>query len=206
MDPLSLAASVITVATVATQTGNVFLKLRGLHKAIPGRLHALNNEVVDIELVLHQVAVVVREREGLPAREREQGDLEHLLVQAKTKLGELRAMVNRLCESCVNGKSTVFRGYIWQKEQERLQGLRKEINSVKCSLNIILGTSHSYVDLTFWTYNLRWVPLLDIEIKYQTRYGASSNRCWKYIRRRRPIFLRPPFQMNCSNNLISTTW
>lgn len=125
------------------------MKLRRLHKAIPGRLHALNNEVVDIELVLHQVAVVVREREGLPAREREQGDLEHLLVQAKTRLGEQRAIVNRLCESCVKGKFSVFRGYSWQKEHERLQGLQNEINSVKCSLNIILGTSHSYVDLTF---------------------------------------------------------
>ena len=149
MDPLSLAASVITVATVATQPWNAFLKLRGLHKAIPGRLHALHNEVVDIELVLHQVAVVIRKREGLHAREREQGDLEHLLVQAQTRLGELRAIVDRLYESCVKGKSSVFRGYIWQKEHERLQGLQNKINSVKCSLNIILGTSRSYGNLTF---------------------------------------------------------
>ncbi len=108
MDPLSLAASVITVATVATQPWNAFLKLRGLHKAIPGRLHALNNEVVDIELVLHQVAVVIRKREGLHAREREQGDLEHLLVQAQTRLGELRAIVDRLYESCVKGEVFCF--------------------------------------------------------------------------------------------------
>ena len=143
MDPLSLTASVIAVATLAAQTCNTFAKLRGLHKAIPGRLHALNNEVVDIELVLYQVAAVVREREVLLPREHEQDDIEHLVEQAKTKLDELRAIVNRLCDTCIDTKLSPFRGYRWHKEQERLQGLQNGINSVKCSLNIILGASHS---------------------------------------------------------------
>ena len=144
MDPLSLTASVIAVASLAAKTCTTFAKLRGLHKAIPGRLHALNNEVVDIELVLYQVAAVVREREVLLlSREREQDDIEHLVEQAKTKLDELRAIVNRLCDTCIDTKLSPFRGYRWHKEQERLQGLQNEINSVKCSLNIILGASHS---------------------------------------------------------------
>ena len=143
MDPLSLTASVIAVATLAAQTCKSFAKLRGLHKAIPGRLHALNNEVVDIELVLYQVAAVVREREGLLSREREQADIKHLLEQANIKLDELRVIVNRLCDTFIDTKVSPFRGYRWHKEQERLQGLQNEINSVKCSLNIILGASHS---------------------------------------------------------------
>ena len=146
MDPLSLTASIIAVATVAAQTCNAFAKLRGLHNAIPGRLHALNNEAVDIELVLYQVAALVREREGLlSAREREQADIKHLLDQAKPKLDELRAIVNRLSDTCISAKASAFRGYRWHKEQERLQGLQNGINSVKCSLNVILGASHSYV-------------------------------------------------------------
>ena len=149
MDPLSLAASVIAVATVAAQTGKALSKLRGLQRAIPGRLHALNNEVVDIEAVLHQVAVVIREREGLPAREREHGDLEHLLKQAKIRLLELRTIVERLCESCAARKGNALRGLLWHKEHERLQILQSQINSVKCSLNLILGTSHSYVPSIF---------------------------------------------------------
>ena len=67
MDPMSLAASVITVATVAAQTCKVFSKLYALHEAVPRRLHALNNEVVDIKVVLCQVAAVVREYESLPS-------------------------------------------------------------------------------------------------------------------------------------------
>lgn len=143
MDPLSLTASVIAVASLAAQTCNTFAKLRGLHKAIPGRLHALNNEAVDLELVLYQVAAVVREREGLLSRNREQADIKHLLEQAKSKLDELRAIVNRLCDTCIDTKVTPFRGYRWHREQERLQGLQNGINSVKCSLNITLGASHS---------------------------------------------------------------
>ena len=143
MDPLSLTASVIAVATLAAKTCTTFAKLRGLHKAIPGRLHALNNEVADIELVLYQVAAVVREREVLQSREREQEDIEHLVEQAKTKLDELRAIIDRLCDTCIDTKLSPFRGYRWHKEQERLQGLQNGINSVKCSLNIILGASNS---------------------------------------------------------------
>ena len=145
MDPLSLAASVIAVTTVAAQTGIAFSNLRELHNAIPGRLHALNNEVVDVKAVLHQVAVVIQERQGFPAREREHGDLEHLLEQAKTRLFELKTIVERLCESCATRKGNAFRGLLWHREHERLQTLQSQINSVKCSLNVILGTSHSYV-------------------------------------------------------------
>ena len=144
MDPLSLTASVIAVATLATQTCKAFSKLRGLHAAVPGRLHALNNEVADIELVLRQVAVVARERKSLPSTENQQQDLEHLLLQANTRLSELKAIVNRLCDSCANGKAgVIFRGYRWQREHERLQSLQNSIHSVKSNLNVFLGTSQT---------------------------------------------------------------
>ena len=143
MDPLSLTAGIIAIATVAGQTCKGFQKLRALHKYVPGRLHALNNEVVDIEVVLYQLAALVRERESLPTSQREQEDIGHLLERAKIKLRELRAIVDRLSKSCVNAKGSCFRGYRWQREQERLQVLQEDINSIKCSLNIILGASSS---------------------------------------------------------------
>ena len=63
LDSFPVVASVIAVAT---KPGNPLSALRRLHKASPGRLHALKNEVVDIKLVLNKVAVVIRESEGLP--------------------------------------------------------------------------------------------------------------------------------------------
>jgi hypothetical protein len=62
MDPLSIIASSIAVATLAASTCEAFSNLRALCKSFPGRLHALNNEVADIEIVLIQVAKVVEER------------------------------------------------------------------------------------------------------------------------------------------------
>lgn len=61
MDPLSAAASVIAIATVAGQVGKAFAELRKDCSELPGRLHALSNEITDIEFVLHQVAAVLQE-------------------------------------------------------------------------------------------------------------------------------------------------
>lgn len=143
MDPLSLTASISAIATIAAQTCKGFQKLRALHKVVPGRLHALNNEVVDIEIVLYEVAAVVRDRKSLPSSQREQEDIKHLVERARKKLEELRAIIDCLSKTCTNAKSSVFRGYRWQREQERLQALQEDISSVKCSLNIILGASSS---------------------------------------------------------------
>jgi hypothetical protein len=72
MEPLSAAASVITVATVAAQVG---------------RLHALSNEVTDIEFVLHHVAAVLEEHNCLSDSDAK--SIQSLLGQADSKLHEL---------------------------------------------------------------------------------------------------------------------
>ena len=59
MDPLSVTAGIIAVAGLAAKSGLAFHNLRTACKSLSGRLHALSNEVVDIELVLRQVAPVV---------------------------------------------------------------------------------------------------------------------------------------------------
>ena len=92
MDPLSLTASVIAVATVAAKIGSVFAELRKHCIELPGRLHALNNEVADIEVVLYQVAAVVNDRSSLPASD--QIAIPRLLKQAKTKLSELNEIMS----------------------------------------------------------------------------------------------------------------
>lgn len=75
MDPLSITAGIVSVGTVAASTARAFKELRELCKTLPGRLHALSNEVSDIELVLYQVASVVEKRTGDSALKEEEAHM-----------------------------------------------------------------------------------------------------------------------------------
>jgi hypothetical protein len=146
MDPISVAASVIAVATLAAQTCSALADLRSLCRSLPGRLHAVNNEVADLELVLLQVALLIEERTCLP--ESKQSAIPHLLKQARTRLIELKSIVDRLTITCRKAKIPIIGVNAWRKEQNKLQELQEGIRTVKCNLNIMLGASNSYVDTT----------------------------------------------------------
>ena len=143
MDPLSITTGIITLATLAASTGAAFKELRDLCKALPGRLHALSNEVADIELVLHQVATVFDKRASDPITKDQQTHIPQLLNQARSKIYELRAIVLALIEICKSAKIPIFRAHAWRKNQPRLQILQEDIKTIKCSLNIMLGASNS---------------------------------------------------------------
>lgn len=148
MDPLSIAASAITVAALAASTCRAFADLRSLCKSLPGRLHALNNEVADIEVVLVQVATVFNDRaHSIP--ENQQQAIPRLLKQANAKLIELQSTIEQLNKLCDRTKIVVLQAHAWRKEQPKLRALQDDIKTVKCSLNIVLGASNSYGSYSF---------------------------------------------------------
>ena len=144
MDPFSLGASVITVAALAAKTGCAFHDLRSACKTLPGRLHALSNEVTDLELVLRQVAATVEKRAQDPILRDQQENIPHLLKQARTKLEELANIVHKLKEVSANTKIPLFKVAAWRRDQPRLLALQEDIKTIKCSLNVVLGASNSY--------------------------------------------------------------
>ncbi|KAF8850789.1 hypothetical protein BDZ45DRAFT_184563 [Acephala macrosclerotiorum] len=145
MDPLSLTASVIAVATLAAQTARALADLRTLCKELPGRVHALSNEVSDIEVVLFQVAKVTEERSRSPTTtaETDRTTIPQLLKQAEAKLNELKSIIHSLSASSSRKAATIFRARLWRKEQPRLRALQEDIMAVKSSLNVIIGASNS---------------------------------------------------------------
>lgn len=143
MDPVSLTASVIAIVSFSSQICSAISSLRSLCKTLPGRLHAVNNEVADLELVLSQVATLVEGRASLP--ESRYSAVPHLLKQARSKLSEVDDIVKRLTEIFVKSKTPLSRMNAWRKEQDRLQRLQDDIHTVKSSLNIMLGATHTYV-------------------------------------------------------------
>lgn len=144
MDPLSAVASVVAVATLAAQVTTAFAELRKDTAELPGRLHALSNEVADIKFVLYQVAAVVQERQRLS--EIDQNSIPVLLQQAETKLKDLRNILDRLAGSCTR-KRVLWRASVWRRWLPKLQALQADIRAIKCSLNVLLGASNSYASL-----------------------------------------------------------
>ena len=143
MDPLSVAASAITVATLAGRICTAFADLRSLCRSLPGRLHALNNEVADLEIVLCELASLIESRAVLP--DSKQSAIPHLLTQANIKLVELQSIVGRLRTTRRDTKIPIVAANLFRTEQSKLQTLQEDIRSVKCNLNILLGASKSYV-------------------------------------------------------------
>lgn len=142
MDPLSIAASAVTVAALAAHTCQAFADLRSLCKSLPGRLHALNNEVTDIELILNQVATVFNERASSISDTQLQA-IPRLLDQASIKLSELQNRLEQLTKLCERTKIVVFQAHAWRKEQSKFQDLQEGIRTIKCNLNVVLGASNS---------------------------------------------------------------
>lgn len=144
MDPLSAAASVIAIATIAGQVGKAFAELRRDCSELPGRLHALSNEIADIEFVLHQVATVLQERNCLSDCDKE--SIPRLLTQADVKLTELKSILDSLGGTSKRGR-VLLRANVWRKLYPKLQALQVDIRTIKCSLNVLLGASNSYAHL-----------------------------------------------------------
>ena len=148
MDPLSITASIVVVAGVAAKTGSAFNNLRKLCKTLPGRLHALSNEVTDIELVLYQVALLVKKREDELVLRNDDVDIQHQLNHARSKLEELRTIIEKLARLRQHTRFPIFETQAWRRDQPKLQALQEDIKNAKCSLNIILGVSNSYVAIS----------------------------------------------------------
>jgi hypothetical protein len=146
MDPLSLTASVIAVATLASQIARAVADLRNSCKHLPGRLHALGNEVSDTELVLREVAKVSEERShaSISTAETDQTTIRQLVKKAETSLNEVKTIIHSLSASSGPNSVTIFRMGLWRMEQPRLRALQEDIMTIKSNLNVIIGASNSY--------------------------------------------------------------
>ncbi|KGO77701.1 hypothetical protein PITC_010650 [Penicillium italicum] len=164
MDPLSVSASAIAIATLAAQTCTALSDLRSLCQSLPGRLHAVNNEVADLDLVLFQVSLLLEDRASLP--ESKVSVIPHLLGQADKQLGEIKELVCQLTVACRTSRIPIFRAHAWQKEQSRLQSLQENIRTVKANLNIILGASNSQ-DMTKIRLDIETISTVTLESSQQ---------------------------------------
>lgn len=142
MDPISLITNVIGIVTFSSQICSSISDLRSLCHSLPGRIHAVSNEVADLELVLLQMNNLLRDRATLP--ESKYSAVPHLLKQARLKLSEVEIIVNNLTRVYLKSKIPLGMMQAWRSDQERLKGLQDDLRTIKSSLNIMLGAANSY--------------------------------------------------------------
>lgn len=141
MDPISLTASVIALASAAAQISQAISRLRHFGE-VPGKIYVLKNEVSDLEVVLRHVGQALEEKSLAP--DTAHGSLEQIIARTKGHLADLAKALERVANAWKGSKVKVIsKSTIWLKEKELFQTFRDDIGSVKATLNLILGTANS---------------------------------------------------------------
>ncbi|KAI1880790.1 hypothetical protein JX265_001030 [Neoarthrinium moseri] len=143
MDPLTIATSVVALASLAAKVGHLIGELRENYTSLPGRLHALGNEVEDLRVVLHRVASLSNDRERLKLDTDEESNIPDLIRRGEEKLLTLEEILGALVVTASKKRELLFRSLQWRREQSRIASIQDDIKRVKSNFNILLGVSNS---------------------------------------------------------------
>lgn len=135
MDPLSITSGVIAVGTLISQITKAFHNLREVCRNLPGRLHALNNEVVDLRAILQDLEAI--------ATQPGHTNVTTALDQLRARLRELHDILLVLGDACSRSKIPLVQARQWSKVHRKLLSLQEDIKTQKSHLHIALGASHS---------------------------------------------------------------
>jgi len=141
-DPVSLVASVLTIAAAASQISKAISRLRAFGE-VPVRVYTVKNEVSDLEVVLRHVGHAL-EQETLAAETAQA--LQQTLTRTREHLHDLAKGLERIADACNGGKiKMIKKSHIWAREKELFQKLQEDIHSVKATLTLMVGVSNSWV-------------------------------------------------------------
>ncbi|KAF2261005.1 ankyrin [Lojkania enalia] len=169
-DPVSLAASIIALATAAAQISKAVSRLRAFGE-VPAQVYALKNEVSDLEVVLRQVGYALEQK--TLAAEAEQGSLEPILARTKGHLTTLAQALERFAEQVSGNKKFFSRPGLRWKGKEIFQRHQDNLRDVKSALNLIVGASNSR-DLHHIKLELRQVAVVTSSQMYAS--GHTFNQ------------------------------
>ncbi|EPS39909.1 hypothetical protein H072_6396 [Dactylellina haptotyla CBS 200.50] len=158
MEAVGLAASILTLAQVASTIGNTISRVRQFGK-VPQQVYALKNEVSDLEVVLYQVWEALQAN-SLPATS-SHTSLENIVARTRIQLTELAKALSQAGKASENGNvyKVIGRSTIWWKWDELCQKFQHEIRTAKDNLKLVLGVSHSR-DINHILIELRQIHLM----------------------------------------------
>jgi hypothetical protein len=142
MDALSVATAIITLASAISEGLRQAQTLRDA----PVEIHALANDVIDLDIILQEVVKTLQEW-SLPGKGHcspsTSENLSTVLGRAQTKLLELDSIFNRvLIEDPVTNRVKYAR-LGWLRQKSKVEGIRKDLASIKLSLNNVMEAANS---------------------------------------------------------------
>ncbi|KAL8868130.1 MAG: hypothetical protein Q9174_005196 [Haloplaca sp. 1 TL-2023] len=166
MDPVSVAASVLTVLGAAATAARTLDHLSSLKHA-PDTLVALVNEVSDLRVVLHNVRDAVQDR---AESSQECGNLSFIVQRASSKLSELNRLIfgNLLKTDGLGDDDTIKASQTaFLRHSGKLKALKEDIQEIKMSMMIAMGT------LTFSDVSRLRLDVCDVSVLMPQR-GAMG--------------------------------
>ncbi|KAJ8129715.1 hypothetical protein O1611_g3915 [Lasiodiplodia mahajangana] len=139
---MSSLSAIIDTATLARNVATAIFSLRSACKLLRGRLHAVHNEVADLELVLDQFSRLVRGSGHMS--DSKESIFPYHLGQARSNLREVHAIVRTWASAYVASQSPFVVKSDARKEQRKLQTLQEDIQTVNRRLSVILEVSNSH--------------------------------------------------------------
>lgn len=139
MDPLSLTASAIAVATLAAQVGSTLTRIQNF----PGRLQATKNELTNLGGVLPYIETVLAERKNAQVTDHSLDILHSLIAQIESKLRELERVLIRLQGLPSAPRKPIVVAANWMKERGNIQMIQEDLRAMKINLSMYQGTANS---------------------------------------------------------------
>jgi hypothetical protein len=137
MDPLSITASVLTVAGTIVKA---LEKIQILHHA-PDEFQALVNEVSDIQVILGEIETVLQERSvhAVPGHVPDTA-LSRLLERAKDTLLVLQTLIDdRLVGSPSGTGGRKVAKFTWLRERSRVKDIQENLHILRQNLAVALA-------------------------------------------------------------------
>ena len=135
MDPLSITVSVLTLLTTANKVAKGLDKLASI-KGAPAAVLALNNELSDLRLVLHEAEPLLQKHaritDSLTAGDRV---LRLNIDQAKERLTDLESIIGNRLMRRMGTKDRLG----WLYEQDRVQKALNDVRTARTSVTAMLG-------------------------------------------------------------------
>ena len=143
MEPLSAAASLISVVTAVNSVGRRALKKIKSLRGAPDAVFALNNEVSEITLILEEVSIILRQN-GDSIQTSICSNINTILALAKEKILEFEMLIEFQVMRVGPDNQPVVNRLEWTRCESKILRIQQDLHQIRRNLTEYLEILTSY--------------------------------------------------------------